>query len=87
MGHTWSRKFDDIIRMHTRFVEPLAPIDPHALMATLGADSLDIVELIVNLEDQFGIAFTEEMLTPEVFATPMTIWRAVGDLCQYQSGQ
>lgn len=77
MSSNWSEEFEAIIRRHSRFVEPLARIDPNALMASLGADSLEIVELIVDLEDEFGISFTEELLTPGVFATPMTIWRGV----------
>lgn len=86
MSVNWPDEFDVIIRRHSRFVEPSTPIDPDALMASLGTDSLEIVELIVDLEDQFGISFTEELLTPEVFATPMTIWRAVGS-CQAQSAR
>lgn len=77
MSTTWPDEFDAVIRSHCRFVEPAAVIGAYEPMTALGADSLEIVELIVDLEDQFGIVFTEDLLTPDVFATPGTIWAAV----------
>jgi acyl carrier protein len=77
MSTTWPSEFDALIRSHCRFIHPSAAIEPDELIASLGADSLEIVELIVELEDQFGIVFTDYLLTPDVFATPGTIWTAV----------
>lgn len=39
-----------------------------------------MVELIVNLETEFDIEIPPELLQPEVFATPGTIWNAVRSL-------
>jgi len=73
-------KFDALLRRHCRLVAPGSPIDPDALLATLGVDSLEVVEMIVAIEDEFDLAIPQEMLTPEVFATPATIWQAIGEL-------
>lgn len=70
-------EFDEILRRHCRFLTPDAEIDPHDPLTNLGADSLDVVELIVSIEDEFDISFPEELLTPQVFATPATVWNAV----------
>jgi acyl carrier protein len=43
-------------------------------------DSLQVVELIVDLEDCFEFCIPEPLLTPEVFAGPATIWKAIGPL-------
>lgn len=80
MTETWAREFDLLVRRHCRFLGPQDRIEGEAPMHTLGADSLEIVELIVDLEESFGISFTEDLLTPQVFATPMTIWTAVTKL-------
>lgn len=87
MSSTMSENFEFTVRRHCRFIEPQETIDPDALMTSLGADSLEIVELIVDLEDEFRVSFTEELLTPQVFATPGTIWRAIELLLQERSAE
>lgn len=73
----WNLEFDALLRQHCRFIAPDSPIDPDALLVTLGIDSLEVVEIIVAIEDQFDIMIPEEMLTPEIFATPGSIWQAI----------
>src|ERR1700728_1703919 len=53
---SWPQEFDDLLRSHCRFVGPGTEIDPGASLPELGMDSLEVVELIVELEDCF--AFT-----------------------------
>ncbi|MCQ2796490.1 MAG: acyl carrier protein [Bacilli bacterium] len=40
----------------------LTTIDPNKELRELGLDSLDVVELLLGLEDEFGIEFTSEEL-------------------------
>jgi acyl carrier protein len=77
VAETLPAEFDLLIYRHCRFAESQDQLDPQTPMHELGVDSLEIVELIVDLEEQFGISFTDDLLTPQVFATPMTIWNAV----------
>ncbi|MEU1762941.1 phosphopantetheine-binding protein [Micromonospora sp. NPDC005652] len=74
-------ELDTLLRGHCRLLAPGASIDPNALLTSLGVDSLEIIELIVALEDTFDISIPSEMLTPQTFATPATIWHAVEGLC------
>jgi acyl carrier protein len=76
----WTGEFDDLLRSHCRFLDAGLPIDPDATLPALGADSLAVVELIVDIEDRLGISLPEELLTPQVFATPGTIWAAIQPL-------
>jgi acyl carrier protein len=76
----WPPDFENLIRTHCRFLSNHTPIDGDALLTTLGADSLQIVELIVGIEDMFDLVLPQSVLTPEVFATPATIWKAVSIL-------
>ncbi|MEV5281830.1 phosphopantetheine-binding protein [Streptomyces sp. NPDC051994] len=46
-------------------------------MADLGIDSLGIVNLVVVIEDEYGLMFPQDLLVPEVFATPLTLWDAL----------
>lgn len=40
----------------------LNSIDPEKELRELGLDSLDVVELLLELEDEFGIQFTSDEL-------------------------
>ena len=74
----WPQEFDDLLRRHSRFVEPGEAIDPGATLPELRMNSLEVVELIVDLGNRFDFSVPESLLTPEVFAGPSTIWDAVG---------
>ncbi|MEU4792137.1 phosphopantetheine-binding protein [Micromonospora tulbaghiae] len=76
----WPPEFDALLRRHCRLVGTDAPIRPDALLVTLGMDSLEVVEFIVAIEDAFDLVIPQEMLTPEVFGTPSSVWRTVADL-------
>lgn len=49
----------------------LGPADP--LFESEVLDSLSMVELVASLEGEFGIAFTEDELTPEHFDSAKAI--------------
>ena len=77
MDHPWPAEFEAQLRPHCRLLGESEALDPGAPLPELGVDSLAVVELIVQLEDAFEVSFPDEALTPEVFATPVTVWRAV----------
>jgi acyl carrier protein len=68
-----------ILRTHARFLAPGTHIDPDLSIASLGVDSLDIIELVVELEGRFDVEIPPDQVTPETFSTPASIWRL---LCQ-----
>lgn len=45
-----------------------------------GLDSLATVDLLVTLEDEFGIEFPDDKLTPSTFVTAAALWDVVRDL-------
>ena len=53
-------------------VEP-AKIVPETLLADLGVDSLMMLELIFEFEDQFGITLPEDMKTPLTVGAMVTL--------------
>ena len=68
-------ELERILRTHARFLAPGTDIDPDLSIASLGVDSLDIIELVVQLEGKFDVEIPIEQVTPETFATPASIWR------------
>ena len=69
-----------ILRTHARFLAPGTDIDPDLSIALLGVDSLDIIELVVELEGKFDVEIPVDQVTPETFATPASIWRLLCEL-------
>ena len=72
-----------VLRAHARFLAPGSDIGPDLPIASLGVDSLDIIELVVELEGKFDVEIPADQVTPETFSTPASIWRL---LCQLDPG-
>lgn len=63
----------DLIAHHLELSPALITMDTN-VMEDLGADSLDVAELVMTLEEEFGIFITDEQ------ASEMT---TVGDIVRY----
>ena len=70
---------EQILRAHARFLAADTSIDPDLSLGLLGVDSLDIIELVVQIEGKFDVEIPPDRVTPETFSTPASIWRL---LCQ-----
>jgi acyl carrier protein len=60
-------------------VEP-TEIDLNTSMRELGFESMDLVNLVVMIEDQFDILLPQELLLPRAFATPLSVLEILKDL-------
>jgi acyl carrier protein len=69
-----------ILRAQARFLAAGADIDPDLSLASLGVDSLDIIELVVQIEGTFDVEIPPDRVTPETFSTPASIWRLLCEL-------
>ncbi|AEV87127.1 hypothetical protein ACWT_6110 [Actinoplanes sp. SE50] len=56
------------------------PLHPDADLRALGLDSMGIIGLLVDLEEEFGVSFPDHALTFATFATPRTLWSALAEL-------
>jgi acyl carrier protein len=57
--------------------EELAATDD---LTALGLDSMGIVQLLADLEEEFGIEVPDEVINEETFATAGSLWQALGGL-------
>lgn len=83
VGISWSADYEEVLRRHLPNAsgEVLAPDEK---LVTLGLDSLEAVQLLIDLELDFAIEFPDEVLTAEVFATVGSLWVAVWHLIDKQ---
>ncbi|MFC9282053.1 acyl carrier protein [Streptomyces collinus] len=70
-------KFDAILRRYLPFISPADAIDEETSLRDYGLDSMATVELISDLEAEYGIRFVDDLLSLETFATPGRIWASI----------
>ncbi|MCY0938895.1 phosphopantetheine-binding protein [Streptomyces sp. H34-S4] len=68
------------LRHYCRELPPHAELTDDLSLAEVGVDSLAVVEMITAIEDRYGIEFPEELLSPETFATPGSLRKALESL-------
>jgi acyl carrier protein len=61
-------------------VDSPAQVPPEAALRMLGLNSMRAVDLVIDLEEEFGFLFADELFTDETFATAGSLWRAIGGL-------
>jgi diaminopimelate decarboxylase/acyl carrier protein len=54
-----------------------AGMDPETNLRAFGLDSMATVEILVRLEEAYGIHMPDELLEPDTFRTPAKLWTAV----------
>jgi acyl carrier protein len=72
-----SKRFEEILVPHLKTRRGSDRLRPDASLRDLGLDSLQSVELLFDLEDEYDITLADEALVPETFATPKSLYEAV----------
>lgn len=49
-------------------------------LSSVGLDSMRVIDLLLELETEFGLTFPDEMLTANTFRSPSTLLAAVTSL-------
>jgi acyl carrier protein len=75
----WDDRFETLVRKHIKLPAD-EPLNPDARLADLGLGSIQIVDLLVDLEQAFDIVFTDELLAPDTFGTPRSLWKSIANL-------
>ena len=73
-------RFESVLRRHLRLVASDEPIPFSAELVQIGIDSFDTINLLMDIEETFGVSFPGSLLTVETFRTPETIERALAGL-------
>ena len=77
---SWDERFESVVRANVPVLAADQPLLPGASLYDLGLDSMGTIQLLLDLEETFGVTFPDDALKPEVFATPGTLWEVVREL-------
>jgi len=69
--------FEAILRKRLKYLDADAALPDEAALQELGLDSMQAVELLLDLEDELGIVLPDDAMTAETFATPGSLKAAV----------
>ncbi len=58
-----------VVLLRERLLETDAPVAPGTDLYTLGMDSMAIMQLLILVEEEYGVALPESSLTRENFST------------------
>lgn len=69
----FSRVLDDVLCRHLKLIQDGSSIDRDADLILLGLDSMSAVDLLLDLEETFGIVIPDHLLTGETFHSVSTL--------------
>ncbi len=58
-----------VVLLRERLLETTSPLDAETDLYTLGLDSMAIMQLLILVEEEYGVQLPESALTRENFAT------------------
>jgi acyl carrier protein len=73
-------EYIDTLRPHLAFLEPTDDVPPDTSLSDLGLDSLAVIELVLDLEERFGVEFPDDMLKSSLFRSATTLYEALATL-------
>ncbi|MCA2211333.1 acyl carrier protein [Jidongwangia harbinensis] len=73
----WDERFEAVLRRYCTRADPAAPIDPHAPLAAQGLDSLDLVGIVYDVEETFGVEIPATLLGAPPGPSAADLWREV----------
>lgn len=75
----WDGQFETILRAHLPALSLAQPLRPDDSLRDLGLDSIGTLEILLALEDLYGVEIHEESIGHDPFASAGHLWSAVRD--------
>jgi acyl carrier protein len=82
MEHAYALEpqFVKLVRNHLKYLKPDAELRMDAELKPLGLDSMAAVDLLFDIEDNYGVTLPDRYLTEQTFSTTQALWNVVEDL-------
>ena len=79
---TPERTFTQLVRRRLKYAPTNGDLAADIALKDYGLDSAVTIDLLLDLEDTYGITMPDEYLSEETFATLSSLWQAVSRLRQ-----
>ena len=73
-------QFLNLLRSHLKYLKPGASLESDQQLKSLGLDSMAAVDLLLDIEDIYGVTLPDHFLTEETFSTARALWHVVEQL-------
>jgi acyl carrier protein len=72
-------RFLELLHAHLRYLDADTALTPDADLRALGLDSMEAVNLMLDIEDEFAVVLPDSALTAVTFGSAEALWAAVAD--------
>ncbi|HEY7597688.1 MAG TPA: phosphopantetheine-binding protein [Actinophytocola sp.] len=76
----WDDRYAALLRENLPEFPEEATLEADTDLAAAGLDSVQLISLIMALETEYGVTFSDEYFSSDTFATAGAVWRAVQEL-------
>ncbi|MET8543886.1 acyl carrier protein [Kitasatospora sp. NPDC004799] len=76
----WDTAFEELLLQTLPRLAARGPLTGEASLRAAGLDSLAMVELLVQVEQVYGISIPDGELVADTFATPAQLWDVIAGL-------
>lgn len=76
----WDEQFEAVLRRSLRLLADQDPLPADMSLSAAGLDSMTTIDMMMTLEDTYGVTFPDAALTARTFATPLSLWEVLSTL-------
>jgi len=77
-----NENFENLLRQRLKYLPSDKPLDGNHPLKDYGLDSMEAVDLLLDIEDTYGIIMPDKYLTEETFSTAQALWETIEHLRQ-----
>ena len=68
-----------LITPYLRYIESAEDVDPHQNLIEAGLDSMTAIDMLLAIEEFYGILIPDQVVTDVMLATPAALWSVISD--------
>lgn len=75
-----NEQFENLLRHHLKYLPAGKPLAENQRLKDYGLDSMEAINLLLDIEDTYGVVMPDKYLTDETFSTAQALWAVIEHL-------